>query len=78
MAEFKDPAVSVCFKVKIDEFPLGLFGLLPRQALRRFPRLGFQFGVRPQDDFRAGLGEPFFPPLARERVTGGGRRRIPP
>ena len=25
MAEFKDPAVSVCFKVKIDEFPLGLF-----------------------------------------------------
>jgi len=21
----KDPAVSVCFKVKIDEFPLGLF-----------------------------------------------------
>lgn len=28
--------------------------------------------------FRAGLGEPFFPPLARERVTGGGRRRIPP
>lgn len=25
MAEFTDPAVSVCFKVKIDEFPLGLF-----------------------------------------------------
>ncbi len=25
MADEKDPAVSVCFKVKIDEFPLGLF-----------------------------------------------------
>mgnify|MGYP000952819440 CR=1 FL=1 len=25
MAEMKDPAVSVCFKVKIDEFPLGMF-----------------------------------------------------